>query len=434
MSPLHFVGRSAELSLLDSLWANPTATLLVVYGRRRIGKTRLLTHWIGRTGHRALYWVAEPTSARDQLRAFSQSLYNFANPDAPAPTDFAYATWAQAWQQVAVLAEQAPLYGRPTAQLKLAPLSFGSTGAYFPAYGAAERVAVYAMFGGVPAYWERLDARKSVLANIRGQLLGPGSPMHDEPRLLLYDFVKEPRNYVALLQAIAHGHHSQQTIAGYTGMDHGHVSKYLGVLREAGFVERRVPVTEREGSRRGRYHLTDPYLRFYYRFLAPRQAQLALGVVEPALAEIKRHLLDFIGMHTWEEICREWVLRSCAHGQLAAIPDQVGSIWTPALQIDVAGINTREKTLLLGECKWSPRPIGRRVLRELVAKVDAVVPKEGRWTVDLAGFARGGWTPEAAVLAAELNRAGMRGENWVLRRTELLDLAMVDGDLSEWSA
>src|SRR5690606_5168976 len=101
-----------------------------------------------------------------------------------------------------------------------------------------------------------------------------------------------------ILRAIAHGRRTQKEIATFAGLAQSHVSKYLSVLRETGFVERRVPVTASEGSREGRYHIIDPYLRFYYRFLALRQSQLALDVPEQALAEIKRHLLDFIGTHT----------------------------------------------------------------------------------------------------------------------------------------
>src|ERR1700722_19919851 len=99
-----FLGRAAELRLLDQLARSDRAALLVLYGRRRIGKTRLLTHWIGSSGARDLYWVAEPTSSLDQLRSFSQALYDFANPGAPAPSDaptergFTYASWQQAFQ------------------------------------------------------------------------------------------------------------------------------------------------------------------------------------------------------------------------------------------------------------------------------------------------------------------------------------------------
>lgn len=477
-----FCGRPAEIRLLDELARSPRAALLVLYGRRRIGKTRLLTHWIETSGARALYWVAEPTSSLDQLRSFSQALYNFANPGAPAPADsptaqgFTYASWQQAFQQAAALAErepmalfldeftylleaepglggvlqnawdhalsktriflalsgshlgmmerhtlsyQAPLYGRATAQLRLAPLPFGVTRAFFPSFGPAERVVIYALFGGVPAYWERIDPTLSISDNIRRQLLTPNNLMQAEPRLLLQDFVTSPHNYVAILRAIAGGARAQNEIATRTGLAQGHVSKYLSVLREAGFVERRVPVTTSDTSRLGRYHIVDPYLRFYYRFLSTRQAQLALGVQEQALSEIKAHLIDFIGTHTWEELCREWTLRAGARGVLP-VCDQVGSFWSKTAQVDVVGMHAIDKTLILGECKWSTREMGASVLEALVEKTEEVTPKHGRWRVHHVGFARGGWSPEAVAFAT---KAGI-----ILR-----DLDAIDADLAAWA-
>src|SRR5690606_25357958 len=209
-----FKGRESELALLDRLWESDRAALLILYGRRRIGKTRLLTHWRGLNPERALYWVAEPMSALDQLRSFSQALYNFSQPHAPVPMDITYSNWEQAFWHVAeltknqrmallideftylldvepaivgmlqkawdqwlknanlmltlsgsqmglmqkqVLSHEAPLFGRATAQLSLPPMPFGVAREFFPHYSARERVEVYAVFGGVPAYWERLD-------------------------------------------------------------------------------------------------------------------------------------------------------------------------------------------------------------------------------------------------------------------------------------
>jgi uncharacterized protein len=242
-----FKGRFRELALLDELWAASEATLLILYGRRRVGKTRLITQWLQQSRERALYWVAEPSSATDQLRSFSQAIYNFANPQAPAPPEFSYATWQQAWQQVANLAQterlalfideftyvlavdpgvagllqnmwdqalkqsnlfltlcgshlgmmhrhmlayQAPLYGRATRQLFLQPIPFGYTRDFFPGYQPDERVAIYAIFGGIPAYWERINPQQSISDNIRRQLLTPNNLMQAEPRLLLQDFVQ----------------------------------------------------------------------------------------------------------------------------------------------------------------------------------------------------------------------------------------------------
>jgi AAA+ ATPase superfamily predicted ATPase len=435
--------------------------------------------------------VAEPASTTDQLRSFSQAIYNFANSGTPAPVDFTYTTWQQAWEQVANVAQterlallvdeftyvleidpsvagilqnmwdqtlsqrnlflticgshlgmmhrhmlsyQAPLYGRATQQLHLNPIPFGLTKDFFPEYEAPERVAIYAIFGGIPAYWERINPRQTISQNIRRQLLTPNNLMQAEPRLLLQDFVREPHNYVSIFRAIAAGYRTQKTISNRTGLAQGHVSKYISVLRDAGFIERRIPVTAGDSSRLGHYHIIDPYLRFYYRFLATRQAQLALDEPDLALAEIKRHLLDFIGTHTWEELCREWTLRAGVRQQLALPVDQVGSVWTRKAQVDVVGINSMEKTLVLGECKWQLKPVGRRVLKSLVEKTGEIVPQQGQWRVLYLGFAREGWTEAAQTYADRINETAVSDQtNWQPVGMQLMDLNQVDGDLDSWA-
>lgn len=483
------MGRQRELTLLDELWTASEASFLVLYGRRRVGKTRLLTHWLTKGGARGLYWVTQPSSTLDQLRSFSQALYNFANPAAPAPADFTYATWAQALQQVATLAQeerfvliideftylldndpglagmlqnawdhqlsqsnlfliisgshlgmmqrqvlsyQAPLYGRATRQLNLQPFLYGATDLFFPTYNADERVALYAIFGGIPTYWERIDAQASIADNIRSQLLTPDNLMQAEPRLLLQDFVRDPNNYIAILRAIALDARTQKEISSHTGLAQGHVSKYTAVLREAGFVERRIPVTSGERSRLGRYHISDPYLRFYYRFLSTRQAQLALNIEEPALAEIEHYLPSFIGTHTWEEISREWVLRASTAGILPFLADQVGSAWTRDVQIDVVAISQKAKTIVLGECKWHSRAVGHNVLQALVAKTSAAVPDHGQWQVLYLGFSRAGWTDAAHSFAADLPLGKIKRSNWSVAGMQLLDLQQVDAAMVEW--
>jgi len=486
-----FIGREQEMALLDHLWQAPGAQFLVLYGRRRVGKTALLVNWIERTGNRVLYWVASPTSPTAQLRSFSQAVYEFANPGVPFSGEFTYSTWEQAWREVSnltresrialfmdeftyllevspgiagqlqnfwdqvlgnanlflclsgshpgmmrreFLSYQAPLYGRATAQIHLQPLSFGLTGPFFPNYSAVDRVAIYAMFGGIPAYWERVDPGKSVSQNIKIQLLTSNNLMQSEPTLLLHDFVSELHNYVAILVAIANGARTPKEIASLAGLPNVQVPKYLSVLAEAGFVERRISVTESPKSRLGRHHITDPYLRFYFRFLAARQSQFALHIQDQALAEITRHLIDFIGTHTWEELCREWVLRAGALGHLPFMPDEVGSAWNRSVQIDVAGINRMEKTLILGECKWTLEAADRNVMVNLVdEKSTQLVPKQGHWRIYFLGFSRSGWTSDAQAYQEEIRRKAVKGENWVSSGMNLLDLSQVDADLVLWS-
>src|SRR5512140_620546 len=103
MQRTHFIGRERELNVLQKDWDSDKACMLILYGRRRIGKTRLITHWIETFKPRALYWVAEPTSSKDQLRSFSQALLNFES-NSIAPDDFSYSTWGQAFEQAARMA------------------------------------------------------------------------------------------------------------------------------------------------------------------------------------------------------------------------------------------------------------------------------------------------------------------------------------------
>lgn len=487
-----FLDRQRELEQLEKLWDSPYAKFLVLYGRRRVGKTALIVEWIHRSKQRALYWVATHTSATNQLRSFSQAVYNFTNPDTPAPENFSFANWQQAFQQVASLAEkerlalfideftyllevtpdiagqlqnlwdhllskrnlflclsgshlgmmkreffsyQAPLYGRASAQLYLRPLSFGATGRFFPNYSAADRVAIYSIFGGVPAYWERIDPRKSISQNIRDELLTSNNLLQAEPKLLLQDFVSDPHNYISILSAIAKGAHVAKEIVVSTGLASGHVSKYLSVLKDSGFVERRIPLTRKSTSRAGRYHITDPYLRFYFRFLENRQEQLALGIRDQALAEIKKHLIDFIGTYTWEEICREWTIRAGAKEELPYLPDQVGSTWNSKAQVDVVGYNSMEKTLILGECKWTRNQTKANVLKELIEKkTNKVIPEKGSWEVFFTGFSRSGWSSSALDYATQITEEPPSGANWSAKGIRLVDLTQLDQDLHRWTA
>ena len=99
----------------------------------------------------------------------------------------------------------------------------------------------------------------------------------------------------------------------------------------------------------------------------------------------------------------------------------------------MVGINSMEKTLVLGECKWSPQVTGRKVLFKLIAKTPEIIPKRGSWKVYYLGFARGGWTNAAHAFAGKMSQAVAKGENWEAAGMELLDLDQVDRDMAAWS-
>ena len=461
-----FVGRQRELAELHNLAAEPGPQFLILYGRRRVGKTTLLLHWAQASGLPFVYWVANRLSPALQLRSFSQAVYNTIHPDTPADAEFTYPTWKMALTQTAQLAADqrlilildefpyvaeaepglpsvvqnvwdhrfkqsriflvlagshigmmtrllhyhAPLYGRFTAHLHLKPLPFAATAEFLRHYTVAQRVAVYAILGGIPAYLERFDDTVSLADNIRRRIFHPTGIFRVDPLFLLQDQVREPRNYLSILYAIGEGRRTLDEIAAAAGLPKQNVSTYLGRLADLYLVERRTPVTltpkRRERSRQGRWHLLDPYLRFYFRFVVPNQRALELELMDAVWADVQAQLRAFVGMTVFEELSREWVLAQARSGQLPFIPEDVGSHWATDAQVDVVAINWHEKAMLLGECKWGTERVGRGLIRELVEdktpKVLAKLPHQGaEWTVHYTFFARAGFTEEAQATAEQ---------------------------------
>jgi len=202
------------------------------------------------------------------------------------------------------------------------------------------------------------------------------------------------------------------------------LSPYLKQLEALHLIERRLPATipreRRRASRNSRYHLADHYLRFYYRFIAPN-----LDLVEQELTAhhwqlISEQFRAFVGLTAFEELCREWTLVQARASRLPFAPEIVGSHWSMDVQVDVVALNWREQAILLGECKWETEPVGRAVIRELLAKAPRVVPGED-WQVHTVFFARAGFTDAAR---AEAEAVG----------AQLVDLAQWDADLRQVAA
>jgi len=487
-----FVGRSRELEVLNNLWSSEKARLLILYGRRRVGKTRLLTHWLQSHGKEGLYWVAEPASALTQLRSFSQALMSFIDPEAEVPNDFTFASWELAFRQLALHAQtrrvalfidevtylidvnpdfvgilqkawdrwlsdanlllalagsqmglmrkhlldyEAPLHGRATAQMQLPPLPYGTTKEYFPAYDAADRVTLYAMWGGVPAYWERMDASLPIMENLRRNILPAHAWTIDESRILLQDFITDLHNYVGIMRAIADGQQAISEISERTGLTSSKASFYLSVLRDTGFVMRQVPVTQLgTDSRRGRYFVTDPYLRFFYRFMSAYQSKLALGQTQQLLEIIQEELPPFIGHNTWQELCREWLLLASAHDEIPVAVDDVGSEWAKNYTVDVVGISSRHKSLVLGDAHWQDGQQGVEAVEDLIKKTTQILPTRSNvWSVYYVVFSADGWTKQAQDQASQMVQEFSRRKRWQSAGIRLMDLQEVDVDLVRWS-
>ncbi|HSG41902.1 MAG TPA: ATP-binding protein [Anaerolineales bacterium] len=460
-----FVDRLQELAFLNNLLKRQhpgPAQMVLLYGRRRVGKTSLLLHWSAQAGIQATYWAAEKEPAALQRRKLYAALLNMPVNRAPI-----FESWADVWNAASelineqkrilildelpyaaeadsamlsalqhawdhhfkssnlilvlcgsqvhtmktLLSHQSPLFGRITGQWHLQPLTFSSLREFFPDWPVEERVAAYAIVGGIPAYLEWLDPYRNLTQNIREVMLSPGSMFVAEPTFLLYDEVREPNIYLAVLKAIGQGAHTLNDISNASLIGKAHLSSYLTRLQELYLVERRLPATVPirglRKSRMGRYHLSDPYFRFYFRFLAPFHDTLTFDP-DRVLARVKDGLRAFVGQTAFEQLSREWVIGQGKKGQLPFEPEVVGSHWSASVQVDVVTINWHEKQILLGECKWGLDGIDRQIVRELIEqkmpKVMAGLPDGGiDWRVHYAIFSRGGVTQAAL---AELQRYG----------------------------
>ena len=186
-----------------------------------------------------------------------------------------------------------------------------------------------------------------------------------------------------------------------------------------------IPPARRRRARRGRYHLSDPYFRFYFRFIAPYHDELTYNP-ERVLSHIREGLRPFVGMTAFEELGRRWVAEQGRAGKLPfevadnKHPVEVGSHWSRGVQLDVVAVDWREREILLGECKWGADKVRRSVIRELVdtktPRVLKVLPDGEGWKVHYAFFARAGFTGAAR---AEAEAVG----------ASLVDLERLDADL-----
>ncbi len=455
---MEFVGRNRELQTLETFFQSPNAGLLILYGRRRIGKTRLVTHFQEQhQGTPTFYWMATTHNEAYQLRDFSQAIMRHDPRLAAAPTpDFSFSSWEDALHHLAdlvaagtqphlvvldeftyllrnepaissifqkvwdhhlshipqlkliltgsligmmareVFAYQAPLYGRATAQIRLRPLPYAAVCALFPNRSADERVAIYGVTGGVPAYLDFFTRTADFVATLREHILMPGSMMMSDPAVILYEQLQEPQTYESVLSAIAAGFHQWSDIAKMAGLPETALGHYLKVLQELEFIERREPLLAKPKSKRGRYFVQDHFLRFYYRFIVPQLGAIERGYQEAATEKIYAELRPFLGLHIFEELCREWVWATAMAGQLDFVPETVGSYWRTyrgqGIQLDVVAAMPRQKRLFIGEAKWGRGALSRNVLTDLVKRSQRMPQVAEGWTVQYALFAREGFT------------------------------------------
>ncbi|MBW6466436.1 MAG: ATP-binding protein [Brevefilum sp.] len=463
-----FLNRRAELDLLEKHFASSNAELFVLYGRRRVGKTELIVQFCQEK--RAIFFVSDLGSEISLRAAFSTAIN--AVLFGPGRMDAVYSSWEalfqtlgqaaqeerlvvvidefpymvaahpplasilqKAWDQTlkntkimlilcgsyigmmeeTVLGYKAPLFGRRTAQYLLEPMSFKNARLFFPSLLNQDQVRAYAVYGGMPAYLQTIDLNKSLNDNIRDHILSRGSYLYDEARFILQQELREPRNYFAILQAIAAGKTRLNEIKQASGLEGA--TAYLNTLQQLHLVERVVPVTEKQPqkSRRGIYRLKDHYLRFWFRYIHPNRSQLERGGAQTVLQNQVLPEIDHYSSLAFEEICQQYFWLEGLSGKFTFLPLNVGRWWNASEEIDLAVIG--EKDVILVECKWSNRPVGKNVLADLERKAEIFHRILGDRKTQYALCSRSGFTSQLIEMLATRSEVLLLDLNQILKQS-----------------
>lgn len=434
---MRFIDRHEEMERLNGLVTKRQGGLAIVYGRRRIGKTRLLLEWIQK--YDGLYMVADQSSAEVQrmylAQAVSRKLPGFAEVDYPdwsalltrlarearqagwrgpvvidelpylvtaspelpsilqrwidheareAGLTVALAGSSQRMMQGLVLASDAPLYGRAREIMHLEPLAPKCITEAFRTRNIRQQVECYAAWGGVPRYWEMaIEETGSTPARIDRLVLNPLGPLHQEPDRLLIEEHPSAIEIRPVLDAIGMGVHRVSEIAGRIGHRATSLARPLDRIVGMGLVRREVPFGELERkSRRSLYRIADPFFCLWFKVVAPYRAFLATASASERMRLLKKHWPMHVSS-VWEDMCRLGVIRLAKSKRFK----ELGK-WGPALrwwhgnapEWDLVAESLMGRQVLLGEAKWKEKPFTKAALvlaaKELQDKPAPMVPKK----------------------------------------------------------
>jgi AAA+ ATPase superfamily predicted ATPase len=256
----------------------------------------------------------------------------------------------------------------------------------------------------MPYYLSAFSDHEDIFSNIRNHILDVQGLLYTEPRLLLFEELREPRNYFSILRAIAQGSTRLNEIAQKAGVgDSSTTACYLDILQKMRLVYRSVPATETqpEKSKKGIYRISDFFLRFWFRYVHPYQNMLDLGMADGILENCVRPTFEqFVG-YAFEDAARSYIARLARNGTLSFLPERIGSWWDQSGEIDVVAISETDSALLVGECKWSVNPIGTNILQDLEKKAARLKMRRPWENIEYYLFSKSGFTPEVIEKASQ---------------------------------
>ena len=453
-----FIGREREVAALDRLYESNKFEFAVIYGRRRVGKTALINHFID--NKEAIYFMGVESNEKQNLENFSKSIIEYSS-GIEAETSFLsfqaaleyvfklaekkrfilaideYPYVARSSKSLAstlqllidkykdtsklmlilcgssmsymedeVLAYKSPLYGRRTAQMKIFPFSFDEACRYLKNYSDEDKALAYGIVGGTPQYLLQMDDRLSIEDNIKNTYLNPISFLYEEPTNLLKQEVREPAIYTAIITAIAVGASRMSDISNKVGEDSNICANYLKSLINLGIVKKETPYGEKT-SRKSIYSIEDNMFRFWYRFVPNNNSVIMRGAADIVYRRIEPQLSEYMGT-VFEEICKQYLWKLLLDGNSPVEFSELGRWWgndpieKKQTEIDIMGEQDKQ-TALFGECKWTNEKVDLGVLETLIkrSKLFSYI------NVHLFLFSRSGFTKGCIDKANELGNVSL---------------------------
>ena len=458
---MKFIGRQAELVKLNTEYARDSS-FVVIYGRRRVGKTTLIKEFLKKKT--AFYFLATEELESQSMkrlagvvaRTTKNSLLQKAvfndwlelfqviadyKPEEKkvlvidefpylVKTNSAFPSVLQnAWDEILkdsnvmlilsgsligmmqkhALSYDSPLYGRRTAQIRLTPLTF--TDIYevqkLPFDKAVEQ---YAVTGGVPKYLEFFEDDQEFEEKLKDTVLSKSGFLYEEPNFLLKSESMTAVNYFSIIKAIADGNHKLGKIAGVLGQETSALTPYMSTLADLGFIEKRTPITEKnpEKSRKGLYFISDNFIRFWFRYIYPYKGELELDNMQIVLDEMSKDFIEKFVAFAYEDICKDIFVNMCKNGKISFVPSCVGAYWLNDYdgdtEIDVMAVDHQHKRIFAGECKYHAKPVDAPVyfaLKEKVANASEIRKAFSEYRVVYGVFSKSGFTQRMVDVARE---------------------------------
>ena len=440
-----FYCRENELKKLNKRYDGDGFECIIIYGRRRVGKTALINEFC--KGKPTVFFSALNTTGKENLEALSKAIMSFERPDMESVPEFkSYDAaldeltalskekrmvfvideypylakakpaisamlqhiidhkWAESrmylilcgssmsFMESQVLGKESPLYGRRTGQFKIESLDYKETAVFHPYLSAEDNSLIYGITGGVPHYINKLDVRDSVDEALLDNLFDRSSYLYEEPANLLKQELREPAIYNAIIKAIAEGASRVNDIKMKVGEDSSIISKYLKTLTDLGIVKKETPITEKHG-RKTIYLLADNFFRFWYRFVPVNMSAIDSGRIQKIYPHsVKQYLSDYMGL-IFEKMCQDYLLYYSEN--LPVELSEIGQWWgndpkkKKQIQIDIVGTPVAGKEYIIGSCKYRNEKIGVDEL-ELIQEYASVFGKDNSYHYYI--FSKGGFT------------------------------------------